>query len=35
MITNVDVVDGARYTCTANSVAGQDSASTEVQIVGK
>ena len=35
MITRVDVEDGARYTCTANSVAGQDSASTEVQIVGK
>ena len=35
MITKADVDDGARYTCTANSVAGQDSASTEVQIVGK
>ena len=27
--------DSARYTCTATSVAGQDSASSTVQIVGK
>ena len=35
LISGADVEDDARYTCTADSVAGQDSASTEVEIVGK
>jgi len=35
MISKADVEEGARYTCTADSVAGQDSVSTDVQIVGK
>ena len=35
MISKADVEEGARYTCTADSVAGRDSVSTEVQIVGK
>ena len=35
VISEADLQDDARYTCTADSVAGQDSASTEVQIVGK
>ena len=35
LISESDVKDDARYTCTADSVAGKDSASTEVEIVGK
>ena len=35
LISEVDGEDSARYTCTASSVAGQDSASSKVQIVGK
>ena len=35
LISKADVEDDARYTCTAVSVAGQDSASSEVRIVGK
>ena len=35
LISEADVEDDARYTCTADSVAGQDSASTEVEIAGK
>ena len=35
LISEADGEDDARYTCTADSVAGQDSASTEVEIVGK
>ena len=35
LISEADMDDDARYTCTVDSVAGQDSASTEVEIVGK
>ena len=35
LINDADEEDTARYTCTAVSVAGQDSASSTVQIVGK
>ena len=35
LISEADEEDTARYTCTADSVAGKDSASSTVQIVGK
>lgn len=35
VISEADKEDDARYTCTANSVAGKDSASSTVEIVGK
>ena len=35
LINAADIQDSARYTCTADSVAGKDSASTMVQIVGE
>ena len=35
LISEVDEEDNARYTCTADNVAGQVSASSTVQIVGK
>ena len=35
VINRADEQDAARYTCTANSIAGKDSASSTVQIVGK
>ena len=34
LISNANLEDNARYTCTADSIAGQDSASSEVRIVG-
>ena len=35
LIRGSSVADTARYTCTADSVAGEDSASSTVEIVGK
>ena len=35
LIREADEEDNARYTCTAESVGGKDSASSAVQIVGK
>ena len=35
LITEADEEDNARYTCTADNVAGKDSASSNVKIVGK
>jgi len=35
LISEADEVDNARYTCTAGSVSGKDSASSTVQVVGK
>ena len=35
LISEAGEEDSARYTCTADSVAGQDSAASTVQIVGK
>ena len=35
MISEADENDNARYTCTAESVPGKDSASSTVQVVGK
>ena len=35
VISEADIEQSARYTCTANSVAGKDSASSTVQVVGK
>lgn len=35
LIIGADSEDTARYTCTADSVVGQDSASSSVKIVGK
>ena len=35
LINEAEEADTAQYTCTANSVAGKDSASSTVQIVGK
>ena len=35
LIDEADEADTARYTCTADSVAGKDSASSMVEIVGK
>ena len=35
MISKADLKDSAQYTCTADSIAGKDSASSTVQIVGK
>ena len=35
LISEADEADSAGYVCTANSVAGKDSASSRVQIVGK
>ena len=35
LISETDEEDSARYTCTADSVAGKDSASSTVRIVGK
>ena len=35
LISETDEEDNARYTCTADSVAGKDSASSALQIVGK
>ena len=35
LISEADKVDNARYTCTAGSVSGKDSASSTVQVVGK
>ena len=35
LISEADEEDNARYTCTADSVAGKDSASSKVRIVGK
>ena len=35
LITEADEEDNARYTCSANNVAGKDSASSNVTIVGK
>ena len=35
LISEADEDDSARYTCTADNVAGKDSASSTVQIVGK
>ena len=35
VISEADEDDNARYTCTAESVAGKDSASSTVQVVGK
>ena len=35
LISEADEVDNARYTCTAGSVSGKDSASSTVKVVGK
>ena len=35
LIGETDIEDSARYTCTADSVTGKDSASSTVQIIGK
>ena len=35
LISEADVEDSARYTCTADSVTGKDSASSTVHIIGK
>ena len=35
LISEADEVDNARYTCTAGSVSGKDSASSTMQVVGK
>ena len=35
LISEADEVDNARYTCTASSASGKDSASSTVQVVGK
>jgi len=35
LISETDEEDSARYTCTVDSVTGEDSASTTVQIIGK
>ena len=35
LISEADEEDNARYTCTADSVAGKDSASSAVKVVGK
>ena len=35
LISEAEDVDSARYTCTADSIAGKDSASSTVQTVGK
>ena len=35
LINEVDEKDSARYTCTADSAAGKDSATSTVQVVGK
>ena len=35
LISGTDEADTARYTCTADSVAGKDSASSTVKIVGE
>ena len=35
LISEADEQDNARYTCNVDSVAGKDSASSTVQVVGK
>ena len=35
LISESDIEDSARYTCTADSVTGKDNASSTVQIIGK
>ena len=35
VISEADKEDSARYTCTAGSVAGKDSASSAVEVIGK
>jgi len=35
LISEADEEDTARYTCTADSVTGEDSASSTVQVIGK
>ena len=35
LVSEAEDVDSARYTCTADSIAGKDSASSTVQTVGK